>query len=87
VIVSGLAFGLFFTPGMALLTQLSEARGLDYGYTFALINLAWAPGQTLGAAGGGALAHATSNAVPYLVLSAICCLTLARIRPTRKGLD
>ena len=49
---------------MTLLTKLAEARGLDYGYAFALINLAWAPGQTLGAAGGGALAHATSNAVP-----------------------
>ena len=54
---------------MTLLTQLSEARGLDYGYTFALISLAWAPGQALGAAGGGALAHATSNTVPYLVLA------------------
>ena len=37
-----------------MLTNRSEERGLDYGYTFALINLAWAPGQTLGAAGGGA---------------------------------
>ena len=50
---------------MTLLTHLSEEVGLDYGYTFALISLAWAPGQTIGAAGGGALAHATSDAVPY----------------------
>ncbi len=83
VVASGLGFGLFFTPGMALLTQLSEARGLDYGYTFALINLAWAPGQALGSAGGGALAHASSDAVPYLLLSAICCLTLARLRGSK----
>ena len=68
VVCGGFAFGMFFTPGMTLLTQLSEARGLDYGYTFALMSLAWAPGQALGAAGGGALAHATTNAVPYLVL-------------------
>ena len=56
VICAGLAFGTFFTPGMTLLTNLSEERGLDYGYAFALINLAWAPGQALGAAGGGAVA-------------------------------
>ena len=76
IVCAGIAFGTFFTPGMTRLTYLSEARGLDYGYSFALLNLAWAPGQALGAAGGGALAHATSNAVPYLGLSAICGLTL-----------
>ena len=66
---------------MTLLSNLSEARGLDYGYTFALISLAWAPGQALGAAGGGALAHATADAVPYLLLAAACAVTLARLRP------
>jgi MFS family permease len=76
VVLGALCFGTFFTPGMTLLTHLSEGHGLDYGYTFALINLAWAPGQTLGAAGGGALAHATADATVYLVLSAVCALTL-----------
>jgi MFS family permease len=77
VVVAGVAFGSFFTPGMTLLTNLSEGRGLDYGYTFALVNLAWAPGQTIGAAGGGALAHATADAVPYLAVAGVCALTLA----------
>ena len=85
VVCAGLAFGTFFTPGMTLLSNLVEERGLDYGYTFALVNLAWAPGQTLGAAGGGTLAHATSDAVPYLTLSAICALTLARLWRARKS--
>ncbi len=76
VVCAGLAFGTFFTPGMTLLTNLAEARGLEIGYASALVNLAWAPGQTLGAAGGGALAHATSDAVPYLILSGVCTLTL-----------
>ena len=51
---------------MTLLTNRPEQRGLDYGYAFALINLAWAPGQTLGAAGGGAVAQASAGrrAVP-----------------------
>ncbi|MGZ4334551.1 MAG: MFS transporter [Gaiellaceae bacterium] len=85
VVLGGLAFGTFFTPGMTLLTHLSEARGLDYGYTFALVNLAWAPGQTLGSAGGGALAHATSDAVPYLALAGICALTLAGLWRSRRS--
>jgi hypothetical protein len=76
VVAAGLAFGTFFTPGMTLLSNLAEARGLGFGYSSALVNLAWAPGQTLGAVGGGAMAHATRDAVPYLALAAICALTL-----------
>jgi MFS family permease len=87
VVCAGLAFGTFFTPGMTLLTQLSEARGLDYGYTFALVNLAWAPGQTLGAAGGGALARATADAVPYLGLAVVCALTLAALWRSHESID
>ena len=83
VCCAGLAFGTFFTPAMTLLANLSEERGLDYGYTFALVSLAWAPGQTLGAAGGGALAHATADAVPYLVLAGTCLLTLTWLWPSR----
>ena len=77
VVAAGLSFGTVFTPGMTLLSNLAEERGLRLGYASALINLAWAPGQTVGAVGGGALAHVTYDAVPYLALSAICALTLA----------
>jgi MFS family permease len=77
LVSTGVTFGAFFTPGMTMLTHVSEDLGLDYGYTFALVNLAWAPGDTLGAAGGAALSHASSDAVPYLALSGICALTLA----------
>lgn len=80
VVVASLAFGAFFTPALTLLTHVSEARGLDYGYAFALVNLAWAPGETIGAAGGGALAHATADAVPYLSLSLICIASLVLLR-------
>ena len=85
VVCGGLAFGTFFTPGMTLLTNLAEARGLEIGYASALVNLAWAPGQTLGAAGGGALAHASSDAVPYLSLGIICALTLAVLWRSRES--
>ena len=62
---------------MTVLTHGGEAAGLGFGYSVALVNMAWAPGQALGAAGGGALAHLTSNAVPYLLLAGVCALTLA----------
>ena len=62
----------------AALERRRGARPRTFGYSSALVNLAWAPGQTLGAAGGGALAHATSDAVPYLAPRGVCALTLAR---------
>jgi len=77
IVVGALAFGTFYIPGMAMLTNAAEDRGLDYGYAFALINLAWAPGQSGGSAIGGAIAAATSDAVPYLALSGVALLTLA----------
>jgi MFS family permease len=85
VIVAGMAFGVFWTPAMSHLTDLAEHRGLDYAYGFALVNLAWAPGQAIGASGGGALARATSDAVPYLVLSGLCLLSLAAVSPWRSA--
>jgi predicted MFS family arabinose efflux permease len=82
---AGIAFGTFYAPGMTLLTHAAEERGLDYGYAFALVNLAWAPGQSGGSAIGGALAQATSDAVPYLALSAIALLTLAGLWRSRSS--
>jgi predicted MFS family arabinose efflux permease len=82
VVLVGLAcvaFGMFFTPGMTVLSHAGEEAGVDFSYSFALVNAAWAPGQALGAAGSGALAHATSDTVPYLLLSGVCALTLAAL--------
>jgi MFS family permease len=79
VVCSGVSFGSFFTPGMTELSHVSEERGLTYGYTFALVTLAWAPGQVIGAVGGAGLAHATSDTVAYLCLAGICALTLAAL--------
>jgi MFS family permease len=85
IVGAGMAFGVFWTPAMSHLTDLAEGRGLDYAYGFALVNLAWAPGQALGASGGGALARATSDAVPYLLLTLTCLLSLAFLVPWRSG--
>ena len=77
VVCAGFAFGSFWTPAMSLVTDAAEATGLEYGYAFALVNIAWAPGQAGGSAIGGALASATSDAVPYSALAVLCLVTLA----------
>jgi MFS family permease len=77
VVVASMTFGSFWTPAMALLSDEAESRGLEYAYAFALINIAWAPGQALGAVGGGGLAQVTSDAVPYLVLAGGSLITFA----------
>jgi MFS family permease len=85
VVLSSLSFGSFWTPAMALLSDEAEARGLEYAYAFALINVAWAPGQAIGAAGGGALADLTSDAVPYLALSGASLITFAVLWRSRSS--
>jgi MFS family permease len=76
IVAAGFAFGSFWTPAMSMITDEAEVAGLDYGYAFALVNIAWAPGQAGGAAIGGAVASVTSDAVAYLGLAAVCLLSL-----------
>jgi len=84
VVCGGLAFGSFWTPALSMVTDEAERFGLDYGYAFALVNIAWAPGQAGGAAIGGTLASATSDAVPYLGLTALCVLTFIALASYRE---
>jgi hypothetical protein len=69
---------------MSMVTDEAESYGLEYGYAFALVNIAWAPGQAAGAAVGGAIAAATSDAVSYLALAAVCVFTLAALARYRE---
>ncbi|HEV3478953.1 MAG TPA: MFS transporter [Gaiellaceae bacterium] len=85
VVLGGVSFGSFWTPAMALLSDEAEHRGLEHAYVFAIVNLAWAPGQTLGSSGSGALAHVTSDTVPYLLLAASCLLTFAVLWRSRSS--
>jgi MFS family permease len=73
------AFGALFAPAMALLSKGAHHQNLDQGLAFGLGNLAWASGQAVAAAGSGALAQATSNGVPYLLLMTVCFATLGLI--------
>jgi MFS family permease len=79
IVFASVAFGIFWTPAMSMVTDEAEARGLDYGYAFALVNLAWAPGQAGGAAIGARVASVTSDKVAYLGLAAVCLVTLAAL--------
>ena len=77
VVAASAAYGLFWAPSMAMLSDGAESAGLDQGYAFGLVNLAWAIGQVAGSAGGGALGRAAGDALPYLLLAATCVATLA----------
>ena len=71
------SLGAFWAPSMSLASDEAERLGLDYAFGFAIINLAWAPAQVAGSAGGGKLADATSDSVAYLVLAGLFLLTFA----------
>jgi MFS family permease len=79
-IATALSLGAFWAPAMALLSDLAEELGVAQGIAFALMNLAWGLGQTLGAVGSGGLAKLTSDAVPLGLCAAGCLLTLAALR-------
>ena len=79
VVLASIAYGSFFVPGAALLADGAEDAGLDQGFGFALMNLAWAPGHIVGSTVGGAVADATGDAVPYLIIGALCLFTLVAV--------
>ena len=81
VLIAGMpAFGTMFAPASALLSNGAHRLGLNQGLAFGLANLAWASGQTVGAAASGALAQATSDLVPFVLLAAACLGTLVWLR-------
>jgi len=79
VLLAIAALGVFWAPAMAMLSDASEEAGLYQGLAFALSNLAWAIGHLIGAGGGGALAEATADAVPYALLGVACAVTLTGV--------
>lgn len=89
VLVLGLPFfGSLYTPAAALVSESAQDNKLNHGIAFALTNLTWAAGQAVASFGSGALAEATSDAVPYLLLGAACLATLCgmlRRRSTGPG--
>ncbi|HTU86588.1 MAG TPA: MFS transporter [Solirubrobacteraceae bacterium] len=71
------ALGTFWAPAMAMLSDAADSHGMSQGYALALINFAWAAGQIAGAAGGGAIAKAAGDGLPFALAAALCAVTLA----------
>ena len=81
LIVGMPSFGTMFAPAMSLLSGGADRLGLNQGLAFGLANLAWASGQAVAAGATGAIAQATSDLIPYVLLAATCLGTLAVVRP------
>lgn len=77
IVVAAPLIGMLYAPAMAMLSDGAEAFGVAQGFAFALVNLAWATGQSAGAAGSGRLADLAGDRVPYLLLAVVCAGTLA----------
>jgi MFS family permease len=79
LIASGITFGGFWAPAMALLSDSADRIGLAQGLAFGLMNMAWGAGNAVGPVLGGALADAAGDAVPFLIMAAFCIATLASL--------
>lgn len=81
VLAAGISYGAFFTPGMALVSDGAERSGIAQGLVFGVMNGAWALGNVIGPAAGGALAQAAGDSLPYVLLAGVCVATLAYAQP------
>jgi MFS family permease len=76
ICAAAISFGSLYTPGMALTSHRAEGAGLAQGLAFGVMNTAWALGEVVGPTVGGVLADSYRDAIPYLVGSVLCALTL-----------
>ncbi|MGH3052687.1 MAG: MFS transporter [Gaiellaceae bacterium] len=76
VVAASIAFGAFWAPAMALLSDAAERIGLAQGLAFGFMNAAWGAGNTAGPAVGGALADAAGDALPYALMAFVAGTTL-----------
>jgi hypothetical protein len=68
-----------------MLSAAAHRLDLHQGLAFGLANLAWAGGQVVAASGGGAIAQATTDFVPYALLAATCLGTFLALRGKGAG--
>lgn len=66
-------------PAMSILTDAAERSAASVAIATMVLNLAWATGETVGAPTAAAVAHATSDAVPLLLLAAVMVVTLRAV--------
>lgn len=84
VVLAGISYGVFWAPSMAMLSDGWEAAGVEHGLGFALMNFAWAPGNVVGTAVGGAVADVGGDVTAYALLAALCVGTLLALRARRR---
>jgi hypothetical protein len=77
------AIGILWSPAIATLSDGAERHGIEQAIAFALVNVAWAFGQTAGSAGSARLADATTDRAPYLLMAALSALTFTALRRAR----
>jgi MFS family permease len=83
IVAIAATLGTFWAPSMALLADAAAANGLDQALAAALMNVAWAAGQIIGSGAGGALAKASGDALPTLLVAGLCAGTLALLARRR----
>lgn len=80
VLAAGIAYGAFYTPGLALISDGAEEQGVAKGLAFGLMNAGWALGAIVGPGVGGALAAVAGDALPYALMAGVCLATYAATR-------
>jgi len=81
LVVVGLpAYGTLFVPASAMIADGADRHNLHQGLGFGLGNLAWATGQSVAAGSSGAIAQATADVVPYLLLTVAFAATFLALR-------
>ncbi|MGA3215684.1 MAG: MFS transporter [Acidimicrobiales bacterium] len=82
LVVIGLpAYGTLFVPSSAMISDAADRLSLHQGLGFGLANLAWASGQAVAASSSGAIAQASSDTVPYMLLVVAFVATFLVLRP------
>ncbi len=84
IVAAAGALGWLWTPAMAMASDAAEARALDQGLTAAMINLAWAAGQIIGATGGGGIAKVSGDGLPMILTAALFAMTLVWLLSARR---
>lgn len=84
-VIASPAIGVLWAPGMAMLADGAEQRGVPQGLAFGILNLGWGLGHTIGAVGGPALGDATSDQAAYGVLAVVCVAALATLMTRTEG--
>jgi MFS family permease len=85
VLLAAVAFGALFTPGLALVSEGADEAGVAQALAFGAMNAAWAVGNLVGPAAGGALARAAGDTTAFLVAAAACAATLAAVTRSFAG--